>query len=163
MSDVSKTVTVGSLREGAGAWQAIVATQPSWAGLVLRLGLAAMMWPHGAQKLLGWFGGYGFEGTMGYFVQSGIPAPVGFLVILGEFFGPLLLVSGFLTRFAAASIGVILLGATVLVHLPNGFFMDWAGAMAGEGFEFHVLAIAMALALAIGGGGSASVDLRLSK
>lgn len=147
----------------AGFWHKLVATRPGLSPVFLRVGLAVMLWPHGAQKLLGWFGGYGFDATMGYFAQSGIPGPVGLLVVLGEFFAPFLLLSGFLTRFAAASVAVILAGAVLMVHLPNGFFMNWTGAQAGEGFEFHLLAISMALALVVGGGGSGSVDLKFSK
>ena len=123
---------------------------------MLRIGLAVMLWPHGAQKLLGWFGGYGFKGTMDAMGQN-LPAPIVFLVILGEFFGPLLLVSGFLTRFAAASVALIMLGAAFLVHLPNGFFNDKGG------IEFHLLAITIAVALLVNGAGSASVDLKLTE
>lgn len=144
-------------------FQSLVRTNPGWGQVALRLGLAAVIWPHGAQKLLGWFGGYGFEGTMGFLTKSGIPAPVAFLVIVGEFFAPLLLVSGFLTRFAAASVAVIMAGAAFLVHMPNGFFVNWTGAQAGEGIEFHLLAIALALGLVIGGAGSGSIDLRLGR
>jgi putative oxidoreductase len=122
-----------------------------------------MLWPHGAQKLLGWFGGYGFEGTMAGLTQSGIQAPVAFLVIIGEFFAPLLLASGLLTRFAAGSVALIMFGAVAFVHLPNGFFMNWTGTQAGEGFEFHLLAITAAAALLATGAGSASADLVLTK
>jgi putative oxidoreductase len=116
-----------------------------------------MLWPHGAQKLLGWFGGYGFEGTMAFMTQSGIPAPVAFLVIIGEFFAPILLVAGFLTRFAAASVALIMAGAALMVHLPNGFFADKGG------LEFPLFATFAALALVFSGAGSGSVDLRLTR
>ena len=122
-----------------------------------RIGLAAMMWPHGAQKLLGWFGGYGYEGTMGAMTQSGLPAPVALLVILGEFFGPILLAFGFLTRFAAASIAAIMVGAVAMVHWPNGFFAD------KNGWEMHLLAITLAVSLLVSGAGSASIDLRFAR
>jgi putative oxidoreductase len=94
---------------------------------------------------------------MGFLTQSGIPAPVAFLVIVGEFFGPLLLVAGFLTRFAATSVALIMAGAALMVHLPNGFFADKGG------LEFPMLAAFAALALVFSGGGSASVDLRLTR
>lgn len=155
MSTFSETLAVP--RPKHGFWQSLVATKPSWGQFVLRIGLAVMLWPHGAQKLLGWFGGYGFEGTMGFMTQSGIPAPVAFLVILGEFFGPILLLGGFLTRFAAASAAVIMAGAALMVHLPNGFFNDKGG------IEFPLLAVTVAVALLVNGAGSASVDLRLTK
>jgi putative oxidoreductase len=140
-----------------GFWQAFVSTGPGWGPAVARLGLAAMMWPHGAQKLLGWFGGYGFEGTVGAMTQGGMPAPVAILVVLGEFFGPILLATGFLTRFAAASLAVIMIGAVAMVHWPNGFFAD------KNGWEMHLLAITLALSLVVSGAGSASVDRRLTK
>lgn len=134
-------------------------TEDRWAPLILRLTLAAVMLPHGAQKLLGWFGGHGFEGTMGFFTQQmGIPLVIAFLVIIGESLGSLALAVGFLTRFSAASLGVIMVGAIAMVHWPNGFFMNWLGQQAGEGFEFHLLVIGLSLALLVTGGGKWSVD-----
>ena len=108
--------------------KALFATDDSWAGLVLRLTLGLVLLPHGAQKLLGWFGGFGFDGTMGFFTQKmGLPWIVGFLVIMGEFFGSLGLLAGLLTRFTAASFIVIMLGAILTGHLPVGFCMNWVG------------------------------------
>ncbi|HNA79261.1 MAG TPA: DoxX family protein [Turneriella sp.] len=139
--------------------QTIAATQAEWTGLVLRLALAAMILPHGAQKLLGWFGGYGFKGTMGYFTgTAGLPAILAFLVIIGEFFGGLMLLAGFGTRIGALWVGVIMLSAMFMVHWQNGFFMNWYGAQKGEGIEFFILAIGIAAALVISGGGHFSVD-----
>jgi putative oxidoreductase len=134
-------------------------TDDAWSGLILRVTLGVVMFPHGAQKLLGWFGGFGFSGTMGFFTEKlGIPAVIAFLVIIGESLGSLALIAGFLTRFAAASLAIIMVGAIVLAHLPYGFFMNWSGKQAGEGFEFHLLVIAIGLALAVSGGGKGSVD-----
>lgn len=117
------------------------------------------MFPHGAQKALGWFGGPGCSQTMGLFTdQLHLPAALALLVIAAEFLGSLGLIAGFLTRVAAFGIACNMVGAILLVHLPNGFFMNWTGQQAGEGFEFHILAIGIALALLIGGGGKASVD-----
>ena len=136
----------------------LVATGDSFAPLFLRVALGVMMFPHGAQKLLGWFGGYGFNGSMGYFTGTvGTPYVVGLLVILGEFFGSLMLVAGVGTRFAAASLAVIMLGAAWQLR-GNGFFMNWFGNQKGEGVEFFVLAIGMALALVVTGGGKWSLD-----
>lgn len=159
---MSKVISIDRPSATTGLFRKLIATQPSGAQLVLRVSLAAMLWPHGAQKLLGWFGGYGFSGTMDALSQS-LPAPIVFLVIIGEFFAPFLLLTGFATRFAAASVALIMAGAALIVHLPNGFFMNWFGGQAGEGIEFHLLAIAIAVALVIQGAGSASVDLRLSR
>lgn len=124
----------------------------------MRLALGIVIFPHGAQKLLGWFGGGGLFGTIEGFSQMGLPAVLTFLVIIGEFFGGLGLIVGFLTRVAAAGVGLIMLGAMLLVHWQHGFFMNWTGQKAGEGFEFHLLAIGLAIGLIILGGGKWSVD-----
>jgi putative oxidoreductase len=120
------------------------------------------MFPHGAQKLLGWFGGGGFAGTMQGMTGMGLPAVVVFLVILAEFFGSLSLITGVLGRLGAFGILSVMLGALFMVHLPNGFFMNWMGNQKGEGFEYHLLAIGMALAILIRGSGAFSVDRSMS-
>ena len=137
-------------------------TDDGWAGFILRITLGLVIFPHGAQKLLGLFGGYGFEGTMGFFTQKlGIPWLVALLVIIGESFGSVALLAGFLTRFTAASFIVIMLGAITMVHLPIGFFMNWSGQQQGEGYEYHLLVIGVAAALMVIGGGKWSVDRTL--
>jgi putative oxidoreductase len=130
----------------------------------LRLVLGVVFFAHGAQKMLGWFGGYGFHGTMGFLTHKvGLPAPVALLVICVEFFGGLGLIVGLLTRIAALGIGVEMIGAVLMVHLQNGFFMNWAGNQKGEGFEYHLLAIAVSGALLLRGAGAFSVDRALSE
>ncbi|GJL62280.1 MAG: hypothetical protein NPIRA04_09340 [Nitrospirales bacterium] len=139
--------------------KAFFQTDDRWSGLILRVMLALVIFPHGVQKLLGWFGGNGFEGTMGFFTQQmGMPWLIAFLVIIGESLGALAIALGLFTRFSAASLGVIMLGAVAMVHWPHGLFMNWFGQQAGEGFEFHLLVIGMALALVANGGGKWSVD-----
>ena len=139
--------------------KALFETDDGLAGFILRVTLGLVMFPHGAQKLLGWFGGFGFDGTMGFFTQKmGLPWIIAFLIIIGESFGSLGLLAGFLTRFAAASLAVIMLGAITMVHLPHGFFMNWGGQQQGEGYEYHLLVIGIAAALLITGGGRWSVD-----
>lgn len=139
-------------------------TDDAWTGLVLRLTLGLVMFPHGVQKLLGWYGGFGFDGTMGFFTQQmGMPWLVAFLVIVGESFGSVALLVGFLTRFTAASFGIIMLGAITMVHLPHGFFMNWSGKQQGEGYEYHLLVIGMTLALLITGAGRWSVDRMIAE
>jgi putative oxidoreductase len=130
---------------------------------ILRVVLGVVFFAHGAQKMLGWFGGYGFHGTMGFFEHMGMPAPVAFLVISTEFFGGLGLIVGLLTRIAALGIGVEMIGAIFMVHLPNGFFMNWMGNQKGEGFEYHLLVIAIAVALLLRGAGAFSLDRTLSE
>lgn len=126
---------------------------------IQRAVLGAVIFPHGAQKLLGWFGGYGFGGTMQYFTDSlHVPAPVALLVILGESVGALLLIAGLGTRLAAFGIALTMLGAIVTTHGSVGFFMNWFGNQPGEGFEYHLLALALAVPLVIAGGGRYAAD-----
>jgi putative oxidoreductase len=140
-------------------FQRIANTSNDFAITILRLVLGCVFFAHGAQKMLGWFGGYGFGGTMGFFThQMGIPAPFAFLAICAEFFGGLGLIVGLLGRIAAFGIMCNMLVAVVLVHGRNGLFMNWAGNQKGEGFEYHLLAIAIALVILIKGSGALSVD-----
>ena len=143
--------------------RALLRTNDSLALTIARLALGIVMLPHGMQKSLGLFGGPGFSGTMGMFTQQGMPAALAFLVILGEAGGSIGLILGFLTRVCGFGITCIMLGAIAMVHWPNGFFMNWFGKQAGEGFEFHILALGLALAVLIGGGGKASVDRALAE
>ena len=137
----------------------LIQSDDSWTGLILRLTLGLVMFPHGAQKLLGWYGGFGFTGTMGIFTETmHLPWIVALLVIVGEFFGSLGLIAGLLTRFAAVSFMVIMLGAIITAHLQNGFFMNWSGKQLGEGYEYHLLVIGIGLALLVTGAGMWSVD-----
>jgi putative oxidoreductase len=130
---------------------------------IARLVLGATFFAHGAQKTLGWFGGYGFNGTMGFFTHTmGIPAPLAFLAICAEFLGGLGLIVGLLSRVAALGIIVNMAVAILTVHLPFGFFMNWSGAQKGEGFEYHLLAIALGAAVLIRGAGALSLDRVLS-
>jgi putative oxidoreductase len=130
---------------------------------ILRLMLGVVFFAHGAQKMLGWFGGFGFSGTMGFFTGTmHIPAPLAFLAIAAEFFGGIGLILGFLTRIAAFGIGVNMLVAIATVHHSFGFFMNWTGTQKGEGFEFHLLVLAIVSFLMIRGAGAFSVDHALS-
>jgi len=139
--------------------KALFRTDDGWAGLILRLTLGIVIFPHGAQKLLGWFGGFGFSGTMGFFTETlHLPWLVALLVIIGESFGSVALMLGLLTRFTAASYIVIMLGAITMTHLPYGFFMNWFGKQQGEGFEYHLLVIGISLALLATGAGKWSAD-----
>ncbi len=137
-------------------------TDDNVVGLILRLTLGIVFFPHGAQKMLGWFGGGGFAGTMAGMTKMGLPAVVVFLVILGEFFGSLGLIFGFLSRLAAAGIGIIMLGAIFTVHLRNGFFMNWMGNQKGEGVEYHLLVLGIVLAILATGSGRWSIDRSMS-
>jgi len=134
-------------------------TDDSWTGLVLRLGLGVVMFPHGMQKVFGWFGGFGLATTFNYMTgMEHIPAVFAALAIIAESLGSIALIVGALTRVAAFGIGIEMVVAAFMVHVKNGFFMNWSGHQAGEGFEFHVLMVAMAVAIMIIGGGKWSID-----
>jgi putative oxidoreductase len=149
---------------GHSFFQQLIATDVRIAPAVARLSLGVVMLPHALQKTFGWFGGDGFTGTYGAFTQKmGIPGPLAFLVIAAELLGALGLILGVLTRVSAAAIIAVMLGAIVLVHLPNGFFMNWHGTQAGEGFEYHLLAIALGVVALLEGGGRASIDRALMR
>ena len=137
----------------------IFKTNDEIAPLILRVLLAVVFFPHGAQKVLGWFGGHGFSGTMKFFTEGAhIPALFAFLAILAEFGGAIALFFGLLTRVSAFGIGTVMAVAVMKVHAANGFFMNWEGKQMGEGFEYHLLALAIALALMAQGGGKVSLD-----
>lgn len=141
----------------------VLATGDTFAATILRLALGFMILPHGLQKTVGWFGGHGFKGTMGYLTGT-VGAPWGFalLAILAESVGGLMLIAGFGTRVAALGVGAVMLVAAAQ-HWPNGFFMNWFGQQKGEGIEFHLLALGGVVALLVLGGGKFSVDATLSR
>ena len=137
----------------------LLKTDEDIASLLMRVLLGIVFFPHGAQKLLGWFGGHGFSATMDSFTGNmGIPAILAFLAIMAESLGAVALITGFLTRVAAMGVATNMVVAIFMVHLQYGFFMNWFGNQDGEGFEFHILAIALALAIMIRGGGKWSID-----
>lgn len=145
-------------------WLKTLRTGPGWDGLTLRLALGVMIFPHGAQKVFGWFGGHGFNATMNNFTENmGIPFVFAGFAILAEFLGGLALIAGLATRLAALSVGATLVVAAVMFHWNNGFFMNWSGNNAGEGLEFFILTTGIALALMIRGGGNLSMDQWIQK
>lgn len=135
-------------------------TMDSLGPVVLRLGLAVVLFPHGAQKVLGLWGGHGFTGTMGFFTGTlHIPAALALLAIMTEFLGPIALVLGLFTRLAALAVGIQFVAAAILGgHIYNSFFMNWTGTQKGEGFEYHILMVTIALALLVLGGGKWALD-----
>src|SRR5260221_10821098 len=141
----------------------IFKTNNDWTGLVTRLTIGLILFPHGAQKLLGAFGGYGFTGTMGFFTNvMHLPWLIGLFVIVIEFIGSLSLIAGFVSRVWSALIIIEMFGAVITSHLDNGFFMNWAGNQKGEGYEFHLLIIGIALATLINGSGKCSADATIA-
>ena len=141
----------------------LLATSDDWTLTLLRLFLGVIFFAHGAQKTLGWFGGYGFSGTMGFFTgMLHIPAPFAFLAICAEFLGGIGLILGLLGRVAAFGITINMLVAVLMVHGQFGFFMNWSGQQKGEGFEYHLLAIVVGVVLMVRGSGAFSIDRALS-
>lgn len=138
-------------------------TSGSVSPLILRSVLGIVVLAHGAQKLFGWFGGFGFEGTMSYFMDAvGLPWSVGVFVILLETFGSIALVIGLGTRLIATAFTALALGILLTVHVQNGFFMNWYNNQSGEGFEYFVLWLAISITLIISGAGIASVDRKIA-
>lgn len=142
----------------------IFKTNNDWTGFVTRLSTGLILFPHGAQKMLGMFGGYGFSGTMGYFTGTlHLPWIIGFLVIIIEFLGSLSLIAGFASRIWSALTIVLFIGIIFTSHLDNGFFINWLGNQKGEGYEYHLLMIGLCLATLINGSGKFSIDERIMK
>jgi len=130
---------------------------------IVRLVLGVVFFAHGAQKMLGWFGGYGYGATMGFFEHNGIPEMFAFLAIAAEFFGGIGLLLGLLSRVAAFGITCNMLVAIATVHHRFGLFMNWTGQQKGEGFEFHLLALAITFLIMVRGAGALSLDRLLSR
>jgi len=150
-------------RKEDSMFRKLLATPNDWTLTILRLILGAIFFAHGAQKALGWFGGYGFSATMGFFTNMmHIPAVFGFLAICAEFLGGIGLILGALGRIAAFGIACNMLVAVLMVHHQFGLFMNWTGQQKGEGFEYHLLVLAIAAVLMIRGSGAASVDRALA-
>ncbi|HEY6977810.1 MAG TPA: DoxX family protein [Chitinophagaceae bacterium] len=144
----------------------IIATDANnWTALIARLAIGITILPHGAQKLLGWFGGYGFNGTMNFLTTGvGLPFILALLVILIEFFGSLFLIFGFLTRISAFGMIALFIGVVFTSHINNGFFMNWGmEAGKGEGLEYFILLFGLVVISFIAGGGKASIDAMISK
>jgi len=142
--------------------KALLHTEDDKVLTIVRWVLGVVFLAHGSQKMLGWFGGYGFKATLGFFTQTmHIPAVFAFLAICAEFFGGLGLLLGLLTRIAAFGITAVMLVAIFMVHLPNGLFMNWSGQQKGEGIEYHLLVLAITLALMVKGAGAFSFDRAL--
>ncbi|MCE7066987.1 DoxX family protein [Dyadobacter sp. CY326] len=137
----------------------LLQTKSDWAVLVLRLTVGIIMFPHGAQKMLGTFGGYGFKPTMQFFTQSvGLPWVFALAVILIEFFAPIGLILGLGTRICAFALAIVMVGAIATTCYQNGFFMNWYGSQKGEGYEYHLLVIGLCLALLVAGAGRYAID-----
>jgi putative oxidoreductase len=142
--------------------KALFRTDGSKGTIFLRLALGIVMFPHGAQKVLGLFGGPGYEKTIEIFTtKMHFPVYAVILLMISEFVGSLCVIAGLFTRICAFAIGTAMAICAYMGHLQNGFFMNWFGNQKGEGFEFHILVVGIALALVVRGGGAFSVDRTL--
>jgi putative oxidoreductase len=144
----------------------LFSTDSSWLGFLLRITLGGVLFPHGAQKMFGWFNGPGFSGEMEHLTKAaGLPAFVAVLVILIEFFASLMLITGLGVRVAAVGVLGLFIGIVAKVHYKEGFFMNWFGKMpaGSEGYEYHLLVIGLCLAVLIEGAGRFSVDRLIAK
>jgi putative oxidoreductase len=145
-------------------FQKLMNTSNDFVVTLLRLALGVVFFAHGAQKALGWFGGFGFRATLGFFTQQmHIPAVLAVLAIAAEFLGAIGLIIGFLGRVAAFGIATNMVVAIILVHRHVGFFANWYGTQKGEGYEYHILAIIICLAIMIKGSGALSIDRSASR
>jgi len=131
--------------------------------LILRITLAMVLWPHGAQLLLGIYGGYGYTASMAYLTADGLPYIVAFTVIFLQFFGSLFVLLGLYTRLFTAGLLFMFIGMIVTTHWSVGFFMNWNGTLKGEGFEYHLLAIGICLSIILSGSGRLSLDRHFYK
>ena len=139
--------------------QTLLSTQSNIGFSIARLTLGLVLFPHGAQKMLGLFGGFGFAGTMDFFTQQmGLPSIVALSVIMIEFFGSISLILGFLSRLWAIAFIGLFIGIIFTSQLQHGFFMNWFGNQEGEGYEYSVLIIGLALSILINGSGRYSID-----
>lgn len=134
-----------------------------WTGFISRVTLGLLILPHGLQKTFGFFGGYGFNGTMGWFTETmHIPWLLGAFIIIAEFIGAISLIAGFATRFWSLVMIPLMIGAILMVHLPHGWFMDWDGVLKGEGFEYHIAIITLSVISLLNGAGRFSVDRKIA-
>jgi putative oxidoreductase len=137
----------------------LVSTNPDWVLTIARFVIGIVFFAHGAQMMLGWYGGPGFSGSLRLLtVQLRLPAPLAVLAISAEFFGGLGLILGLFSRIAALGILLAMLGAIATVHYRYGLFMDWHGSQKGHGFEYHLIVIALALVVIVKGAGACSID-----
>jgi len=143
--------------------QMIFKTDNNWTGLIIRLTIGLVMFPHGAQKVFGWFGGPGFSKEMSFFTETlHLPWLMAFLVIFIEFFGAISLIIGFATRLWSVAMVMLFIGIIFTEHLQNGFFINWFGNQKGEGYEYHLLIIGLSITAFINGSGKFSIDKQVT-
>src|ERR1700686_3111478 len=139
--------------------ESLTSTHADWVVGIARILLGIIFFGHGAQKMLGWFGGPGLANSMRAFTEHlHLPSTLAFLVIAGELFSGIGLIVGLFSRIAALVIALTMVGAIATVHFRFGLFLNWFGNQKGHGIEYHLLAIALALVVVVKGAGAFSVD-----
>jgi putative oxidoreductase len=136
-------------------------TDPDYAWTFLRIIAGLIIFPYGMQKLFPWFGGWGIKKTLEQLTLKKIPTFIAWLIIVGQSFGSIALVAGFLGRIAAGGLFIIFTGA-LIVHLPDGWAMNWFGEKKGEGIEYFVMLLSLLLIVIVRGSGAMSIDLWLT-
>jgi len=137
----------------------LASTNADWVVATARIVLGFIFFAHGAQKMLGWYGGPGLASSMRTFTEHlHLPSTLAFVVIAGEFFSGIGLIVGLFSRVAALVIALTMVGAVITVHFRYGLFLNWFGDKEGHGYEYHLLAIALALVVIVKGAGAFSVD-----
>lgn len=136
----------------------------NWSLFLVRVTLAIVIFPHGAQLLLGWFDGFGYDATMQYFTTTAnLPYLIGFLVIMIQFFGSIMLLLGLAVRLNAIAMFFLFVGMILTSHVEYGFFMNWYGTQEGEGYEYHLLVLGLTLPLVLKGSGAYGIGKLVSK
>ena len=146
---------------GLSVIEKLLQTDADYVCTFLRTIAGIIIFPYGMQKLLGWFDGVGIKGTLEQMTVRKIPQFIGWLVIIGQSLGSIALIFGFLGRIAAGGLFIIFIGA-LIVHLPDGWAMNWFGTKNGEGIEYHVLLLSLLLIVIVRGSGAMSIDAWLS-
>ena len=141
--------------------ETLLQTNADYVSTFLRIIAGITFFPYGMQKLFGWFGGWGIKKTLKQLTLKKIPKFIAWLVIVGQSFGSIALVAGFLGRIAAAGLFIIFTGA-LIVHFPDGWAMNWFGEKKGEGIEYHVMLLSLLLIAIVRGSGAMSIDLWLT-
>ena len=145
----------------------LLQTDSDYAYTFLRIIAGIIVFPYGMQKLFGWFsapgfGAAGIKGSLEQLAARNIPKFIAWLIIIGQSFGSIALMSGFLGRIAAGGLFIIFTGA-LIVHLPDGWTLNWFGSKKGEGIEYFVLLLSLLLVIVLKGSGALSVDLWLTR
>jgi putative oxidoreductase len=135
----------------------LLQTDTDYVCTFLRIVAGIIIFPYGMQKLLGWFDGVGIKGTLEQMTVRKIPKFIAWLIIIGQSLGSIALIFGFLGRIAAGGLFIIFTGA-LIVHLPDGWSMNWFGTKDGEGIEYHVLLLSLLLIIIVNGSGAMSID-----